>query len=102
MVKIRNRGMNRDRGGSRFMVLDLNGKGLGDDLGDNLVFSCTNKRVLSRNTGISYHRLVYWFTKRDKSVMVDGDNLILRSKLHYKGCQPGGLRNLRFVRRVNE
>lgn len=101
MGKIRDRGFNRDRGGSRFMVLDLNGMSLDDDLSDNLVFSCTNKVVLSNHTGISYSRLVYWFTRKNKSVMRDGDNLILRSTSHYKGRQPGGLRNLHFVRRGN-
>ena len=97
-MKTRNRNKNRDKGGSHFMVLDLNGKGLGDDLSENLTFSCTNKQVLSRNTGIAYHRLVYWFTDLDKSVMVDGDNLIIRSRSHYKGNQPGGLRNLKLTR----
>ena len=81
------------------MVLDLNGKGLGDDLSEQLTFSCTNKMVLSRNTGIAYHRLVYWFTDLDKSVMVDGNNLVIRSRSHYKGRQPGGLRNLKLIRR---
>ena len=95
----RNRNGNRDKGGSHFMVLDLNGLGLADDLSENMVFSCTNKRVLARNTGVAYHRLVYWFTKMNKSAMVDGDNLILRSKQHYKGNQPGGLKNLNFARR---
>lgn len=87
---------NRDKGGSRFMVLDLNGKGLEDDLSENMVFSCTNKRVLSKNTGIGYHRLVYWFTKLNKNVMKEKGNLILRSKLHFKGNQPGGIRNKRL------
>ena len=86
------RGYNRDRGGSHFMVLDLNGKGLADDLSEQLTFSCTNKTVLSRNTGIAYHRLVYWFTDLDKSVMVNGNDLIIRSKSHYKGRQPGGFK----------
>jgi hypothetical protein len=95
----RNRGHNRDRGGSHFMVLDLNGMTLSDDLSSNLVFSCTNKQVLSRNTGIPYHKLVYWFTKQDKSVMLDGNNLVLRSRTHFKGKQPGGLKNLGFIRR---
>ena len=95
----RRRGHNRDRGGSHFMVLDLNGKGLGDDLSEQLTFSCTNKMVLSRNTGIAYHRLVYWFTDLDKSVMVDGTNLVIKSRSHYKGRQPGGLRNLKLIRR---
>jgi hypothetical protein len=92
---------NRDQGGSYFAVLDLNGMGLADDLSENLVFSCTNKTILSRNTGIPYHRLVTWFTKMDKSVLIEGGNLILRSKNHYKGKQPGGLRNLQLVRRDN-
>lgn len=81
------------------MVLDLNGKGLGDDLSEQLTFSCTNKMVLSRNTGIAYHRLVYWFTDLDKSVMLDGTNLVIKSRSHYKGRQPGGLRNLKLIRR---
>ena len=93
---------NRDRGGSHFMVIDLSGKSIADDLSENLTFSCTNKTVLSRNTGISYYRLVEWFTKRDKSVLVEGDNVIIRSKQHFKGNQPGGLRNLNFVRRNND
>lgn len=98
----RNKGnRNRDQGGSYFAVLDLNGKTLADDLSENLVFSCTNKTILSRNTGIPYHRLVKWFTKMDKSVLIDGDNLIIRSKNHYKGNQPGGLRNLQLLRRNN-
>jgi hypothetical protein len=96
---IRNRGRNRDIGGGHYMVLDLGGKTLVDDLSENLVFSCTNKHVLSKNTGIPYYRLVYWFTKKNKSVMIEGDNLILRSKNHYKGRQPGGLKNLNFIRR---
>lgn len=95
----RNRRGNRDRGGSHFMVLDLNGMSLADDLSENMVFSCTNKTVLSKNTGIAYHRLVYWFTHLDKSVMLSDGNLILRSKSHYKGNQPGGLRNLHLLRR---
>lgn len=80
------------------MVLDLNGLGLGDDLSENLTFSCTNKRVLSQNTGIEYHRLVYWFSKKDKTVLVEGGNLIIRSRNHYKGNQPGGIKNLQFIR----
>ena len=92
-------GRNRDRGGSHFMVIDLSGKSITDDLSENLTFSCTNKTVLSRNTDIPYHRLVEWFTKKDKSILIEGDNIIIRSKQHYKGNQPGGLRNLQFVRR---
>ena len=101
-MKIRNRGHNRDRGGSHFMVLDLDGKTLSDDLSEQLTFSCTNKQVLSRNTGVPYHRLVYWFSKLDKTVMIDGTNLIIRSRSHTKGKQPGGVRNLKFVRRGND
>ena len=101
-MKTRNRNKNRDKGGSHFMVLDLNGKGLGDDLSENLTFFCTNKQVLSRNTGIAYHRLVYWFSRLDKTVMLNGNDLILRSRSHEKGNQPGGLRNLKFVRRGND
>jgi hypothetical protein len=74
------------------MVLDLNGKSLSDDLSEQLTFSCTNKAVLSRNTGIAYHKLVYWFTDLDKSVMVNGTDLVIRSKTHYKGNQPGGFK----------
>jgi hypothetical protein len=96
---IRNRGYNRDRGGSHFMVLDLNGKNLMEDVSDNLTFSCTNKKVLARNTGVAYHKLVYWFSRLNKTVMIDGDNLIIRSRSHYKGKQPGGIRNLSFVKR---
>lgn len=97
----RHRNGNRDKGGSHFMVLDLNGLTLNDDLSENLTFSCTNKRVLSKNTDIAYHRLVYWFSKKDKTVMVENGNLIIRARNHYKGNQPGGSNNPNFVRRGN-
>ena len=87
--------------GEIYCVLDLGGKDIKDDIGGNLVFSCTNKRIVERNTGIAYHRMVYVFTKLKRNVLMEKGYLILRSRNHYKGKQLGGIRNKKLFIRGN-
>jgi hypothetical protein len=49
--------------GEYYSVLSLGGKSITDDLSECLTFSCTNKKILAKNTGIAYNRLVYIFTR---------------------------------------
>ena len=76
-----------------YSVLSLGGKEITDDLSGSLTFSCTNKRILSRNTEIPYHRLVYIFTRLKRSFLIENDYIIIKSMTLYKGNQRGGLRN---------
>jgi hypothetical protein len=59
------------------------------DLSNNLTVSCTNKRSLEKITDISYDRLMYVFTRLQKSVLLEKGNLIIRSTQLYKGEQLG-------------
>jgi len=86
----------RRRGNEFYSVLFLGDKDITDDLSDSFTFSCTNKRSLSKYTGIAYHRLVYLFTKLGKMFLIENGNMIIRSKTHFKGKQPGGIRNPRL------
>lgn len=89
--------MKKDYGKEMYMVVHLDGKMLGDDLGDCVKITCSNKRALSNATGIRYFRLVYVFRKPKEgkgiSYLVENGVLILKSDVYYKGSQPGGLVN---------
>lgn len=93
--------INRENYGERYSVLSLGGKSITDDLGDCLTFSCTNKKILAKNTGISYNRLVYVFTRLKKTFLVENDNIIIKSTTLFKGNQIGGLRNNKLLIRGN-
>ena len=85
----------------RYSVLSLGGRGITDDISENLTFSCTNKKILAKNTGIKYNRLVYIFTRLKKTFLVENDNIIIKSTTLYKGRQRGGLRNPKLLIRGN-
>ena len=61
-----------------------------DELEGCMFFTCTNKIVLSRLTGIKFDRLVYIFTKLKRKTLYEDNILILRSEVMYKGKQQGG------------
>ena len=84
--------MKKDLGKEMYMVVDLNGKSVGDDLEDCLKITCSNKRALSRASGIRYYRLIYVFKRQGRSYLVENGKMILKSTAYYKGGQPGGLR----------
>jgi len=90
-----------EHGAERYSVLSLGGKSITDDISENLTFACTNKKILAKNTGISYDRLVYIFTRLKKTCLVENDNIIIKSTTLYKGNQRGGLRNPRLLIRRN-
>jgi hypothetical protein len=92
--------MKRERGKIMYMVIDLNGKSVGDDLNDCLKITCSNKKAVSVASGIRYNRVVYAFMKQKKSYLVENDKLILKSDVYYKGSQPGGFRHLETKDRV--
>lgn len=62
-------------------------------LRDALVTTCTNKVLLSEMTGISRDRLAYVFIRKGKNVLIEGDFMIFKTDVLYKGRQKGGLRN---------
>ena len=74
------------------MVVDLNGKSVGDDLSECLKITCSNKKAVSIASGIRYNRVVYAFMKQKKSYLIENGRLILKSDVYYKGSQPGGFR----------
>ncbi|MDD5356048.1 MAG: hypothetical protein PHY56_05900 [Candidatus Omnitrophica bacterium] len=84
-----------------YTVVDLGEKKLGDDLEDCMKVRCTNKLMLEQITGIPYHRLVYLFTKKRKTYVVERGSMIIRTSLVYKGKQPGGIRNKGLYGRGN-
>lgn len=94
--------MKRDSGKEMYMVVDLNGKSIGDDLEDCLKITCSNKRALSSASGIRYYRLVYVFKRQKRSYLVENGHLILKSETYYKGSQPGGLLNKNIMIRGND
>ena len=94
--------MKKDRGREMYMVVDLNGKSVSDDLSECLKITCSNKKALSIATGIRYYRLVYVFKRQKRSYLVENDRLILKSEIYYKGSQPGGLQNKKMVTRGND
>lgn len=96
-----NRKRIRGNGSEFYSVLSLGGLLVTDDISENLTFSCTNKKILEKNTGIKYNRLVYIFTKLKKSCLIENDNIIIRSNTLYKGNQIGGLRNPKLLMRGN-
>jgi hypothetical protein len=100
MVNTR-RNINGESKSERYSVLSLGGRNITDDISENLTFSCTNKRVLAKNTGIPYNRLVYIFTRLKKTFLVENDNVIIKSTLLFKGRQIGGLRNPKLLIRGN-
>ena len=96
-----NRKRLRGDGSEFYSVLSLGGLLVTDDISGSLTFSCTNKKVLEKNTGIKYNRLVYIFTKLKKTCLIENDNIIIRSNTLYKGRQIGGLRNPKLLMRGN-
>jgi len=93
--------MKKDFGKEMYMVVDLNGKSVGDDLSECLKITCSNKKALSVATGIRYYRLVYVFKRQKRSYLVENDKMILMSEIYYKGSQPGGLQNQKVVAKVS-
>jgi hypothetical protein len=93
--------MKKDIGKEMYMVVDLDGKTLVDDLESCLKITCSNKSALSKATGIRYYRLVYVFRKQGRSVLIENDKLILKSRVYYKGSQPGGFRPKMVMRNNN-
>ena len=84
--------MKKDFGREMYMVVDLGGKNQGDDLGDCIKITCSNKVALSTATGIRYNRLVYVFKKQGRSYLLENGKMILKSSVYYKGSQPGGIK----------
>jgi hypothetical protein len=80
-----------------FVVLTLGVGGLGGDLNEGMVTSCTNKFTLSALTGISRDRLAYVFTRKGWKVLVEGDYLIIRVDNIYMGRQDVRIGGGRFV-----
>ena len=93
--------MKKDFGKEMYMVVDLGDKSQGDDLGDCIKITCSNKMALSTATGIRYNRLVYVFKKQGKSYLVENGKMILKSEVYYKGSQPGGFKK-KLVRNNND
>jgi len=79
--------------GADYTVVVLGDKLPGDDLDECMKVRCTNKTALENITGISYDRIVYLFTKKHKSYVVEKGNMIIKTNVVYKGNQPGGIRN---------
>jgi hypothetical protein len=92
----------KENWGERYSVLSLGGKSVSDDIGDSLTFSCTNKKILARNTDIPYDRLVYIFTRLKRTCLIENDYIIIKSTTLYKGNQIGGLRNYKLLNRGND
>jgi hypothetical protein len=86
--------MKKSYGKDIYMVVDLNGKSLTDDLEGCLKISCTNKSALSKATGIRYYRLVYVFKRQGRSYLYENGVVIFKSSVVYKGSQPGGFRKI--------
>ena len=89
----------KENWGERYSVLSLGGMSVLDNISESLTFSCTNKRILARNTEIPYNRLVYIFTKLKKTCLIENDYIIIKSTTLYKGNQIGGLRNPKLLMR---
>jgi hypothetical protein len=77
----------------QFTVIVLGDKNPGEDLEDCLKVTCTNKVTLEMCTSIKYNRLVYLFTEKRMTYVVEEGYVIIRTSIQYKGNQPGGLRN---------
>ena len=75
-----------------FVILTLGAGGLGGDLNEGMVTSCTNKFTLSKLTDIDRNRLAYIFTRKGRKVLIEGDYLIIRVDNIYMGRQ-----NVRIV-----
>jgi len=94
--------MKKERGREMYMVVDLEGKSIGEDLEDCLKITCSNKKALSTATGIRYYRLVYVFKRQKRSYLIENGKMILKSETYYKGSQPGGLQNQKLMLRGND
>lgn len=101
MERIRKTSLLRSKRGDHYIALDFKGRSITDDLSNCFTFSCTNKQVLSENTKIPYHRLVYVFTKQGKVCLIENDHIIIKAEIHFKGRQIGGLRNPKLLIRRN-
>jgi len=82
----------KSKKGRIYSGINLDGKGLGDDLKDCLSFSCTNMRSLSEMTDIPYERLKYVFTRLGRPCLIEEGWFLICSSLLYKGKQVGGKR----------
>jgi hypothetical protein len=88
----------RSREKDIYILISLNGGYDVRELKDCLIVACRTKAVLSELSNIPVYRLVYVFTRLGRNVLVEGDNLILRSSTFYPGRQEGGLRNRNLVK----
>jgi hypothetical protein len=86
--------MKVEQGKEMYMVVHLNGKEPNEDLGDCTKITCSNKKALSRATGIRYYRLTYVFKRQGRSYLIENGIMILKSEVYYKGGQPGGIRSI--------
>ncbi|HUX56454.1 MAG TPA: hypothetical protein VMV77_05740 [Bacteroidales bacterium] len=93
--------MKRDHGKEMYMVVDLDGRSVGDDLEGCLMITCSNKSALSKVSKIGYYRLVYVFKRQKRSYLVENGRLILKSEAYCKGSQPGGFREPKQMARNN-
>ena len=80
-----------------YSIVFLGERVITDDLGSCMTACCTNMRSLNKMTGISYDRLVYIFTRRGQSVLVENGSFIIKSNHLYKGEQKGRVNVSRFV-----
>ena len=88
----------RSREKDIYILISLTGSYDVRELKDCLIVACGTKTALSGLSGLPLHRLVYVFTRLGRNVLVEGDNLILRSSTFYPGRQEGGLRNRNLVK----
>lgn len=51
------------------------------------VGGCTNKRILSKRTGVDYDTLMWYFTRKDRCMYENEDVIIL--KLYTSGIEKG-------------
>jgi len=53
-----------------------------------IVRACTNKRILSKRTGVDYNTLMWNFTRKNKCFYENGDTIIM--KFHTCDIEKGG------------
>jgi len=82
----------KSKDGVIYVLVCMGPEGLGGDMGEYLITSCTNLYVLSKLSGIKYDRLAYLFSRLKKVVVIEGDNMIIKVKSIYVGRQEGGKR----------
>jgi len=79
----------KDKIRKTYMVLSLGGMKRDDDLSDCLVMACANLVLVEEMTGIKRDRLTYIFSRLKKSYLYEGDFIILKSNMFYKGRHGG-------------